>query len=119
MAPETKTRKMYEVERHENRSRNGRRVFSAFMPGAGQLLRGRTSWGILLLIAWFAALVAWRPALLAPLDRLAGLNLGLDLLGIENVPAVYTPDPLSLIALLAALIIWILGNAWQWKRREA
>jgi tetratricopeptide (TPR) repeat protein len=118
LAPETKTRKMYEVERHERVTRNGRRLLSTFLPGAAQLLGGRTGWGVLLLLAWFAALVAWQPIVLRPLDQLAGLDLRLDILGPEHIPAIYSPNPFSLVALPAMLGVWFLANAWLRKGRE-
>jgi hypothetical protein len=119
LAPETKTRKLYEVERHERISRRARRLISCLLPGAAQLLRGRVAWGLLLLLGWIAALVAWQPVILDPLERLAGLNLRLETLEPGPVPAIYSPDPFGLIALLALALIWLTGNAWRRKRREA
>jgi len=118
LAPETKTRKMYEVERHERVTRHGRRLLSTLLPGAAQLLGGRTGWGVLLLLAWFAALVAWQPVILRPLDQLAGLDLRLDILGPEHIPAIYSPNPFSLVALPAMLGVWLLANAWLHKGSE-
>lgn len=119
LAPETKTRKIYEVEQHERRSRNGRRLLSAVLPGSAQLLRGRAGWGVFLLVAWFGGLIAWQPGVLRPVDRLAGLDLRLDLLGPESIPAIYDPNPFTLVAFPALLAVWLAGNLWRWKGREA
>ena len=73
---------------------------------------------MILLVGWFAALLAWQPAILKPLDRMAGLSVGLDLLGSESVPAFYSPQPFALMGLAVMILVWILGNAWRWKRRE-
>lgn len=118
LAPETKTRKLYEVERHERISRRTLRLLSCALPGAAQLLRGRTAWGVLLLLGWLTALVAWQPVILQPLERVAGLNLRLETLEPGAVPAIYSPDPFGLLALLALAPIWVAGNAWRRKRRE-
>src|SRR5262249_42668361 len=64
LAPQTKMRKMYEVERHDRRTRRMRRLVSLVLPGSAQLLRGRTGAGVLLLVIWMAALIAWQPRVL-------------------------------------------------------
>ena len=62
LAPETKTRKLYEVERHERCTRRGA---AAGLRVAARARRsccaGGPAWGVLLLLAWLAALVAWQP----------------------------------------------------------
>jgi hypothetical protein len=119
LAPETKMRKIYEVEQHERRSRNGRRLLSTVLPGAAQLLRGRAGLGIFLLVAWFGSLIAWQPGVLRPVERFAGLNLRLDLLGPESIPAIYDLNPFTLIAVPVLLAVWLAANVWRWKGREA
>ena len=118
LAPETKTRKLYEVERHERRNRLGRRVVSLFLPGAAHLLRGRAAVGCLLLVLWVSALISWRPEALVPIEMLAGIDLRLDLLQSGSVPAAYSLNPTSVIALFGAVAIWVMGNLWRWRRRE-
>jgi hypothetical protein len=73
---------------------------------------------VLLLLAWFAALVAWEPMIRRRLNQLAGLDLRLDILGPEHIPAIYSPNPFSLVALPAMLAVWLLANAWPRKSRE-
>ncbi len=118
LAPETKTRKMYEVARHERISRSARRLVSLLMPGAAQILRGRAMRGSLLVLVWLAALIAWQPIGLLPIQRFLGLDLRLDLLGQRSVPAIYDVNAFGLIALLTAIMVWLAGNAWRWRRRE-
>jgi tetratricopeptide (TPR) repeat protein len=118
LAPETKTRKMYEVERYEKRSRAAKRLLSAVLPGAAQILRGNAARGTLLLLAWLSCLIAWQPVVLLPLERITGADLRLDLLEAGSVPAMYGLQASTWMALLALPVIWLLGNAWRRKRRE-
>jgi tetratricopeptide (TPR) repeat protein len=119
LAPGTKSKKLYEVERYERRTRAVRGVLSALVPGAAQLLRGRTSRGLLLLLAWFVALGwAW-PTTLARLT-VAGVDLPREpLRASREVPALFDADPLVALAILALPAIWTAGNVWRWKRKEA
>ena len=119
LAPETKTRKMYEVERHERWSRKTRRLVSLLLPGTAQLLRGRAALGCLLLLLWLAALLAWRPSTLAPLEQLAGLDLQLELLDAGAVPALFRVNPTAVLAVTAAIVVWLAGNFWRWRGQEA
>jgi tetratricopeptide (TPR) repeat protein len=118
LAPETKTRKLYEVERYERMTRSARRLVSLVLPGAAQLLRGRAVRGSLLVLIWLTALIAWQPIGLVPIERFLGLDVRLDLLGPHAVPAAYDLNPLSYIALFASILVWIAGNTWRWRRRE-
>ena len=119
LAPQTKMRKMYEVERHDRRTRRMRRLSSLLLPGSAQLLRGRTAAGVLLLIVWLAALIAWQPLVLVPVERLAGTQLRLDLLRSGSVPGVYALDPSGVVALLAAALTWLLANVSALRVRES
>jgi Tfp pilus assembly protein PilF len=119
LAPETKTRKLYEVERYERLSRGASRLISILLPGSAHLLRGRAATGSLLLLAWLAALIAWQPVLLRPVEMIAGVDLRLELLAQGSVPAMYGLDPSSWLALLTLPLIWLAGNSWRRKRREA
>jgi Tfp pilus assembly protein PilF len=116
LAPETKTRKLYEVERFERRTRGGRRLVSLVLPGAGHLLRGRTGLGCLLLLLWFATLVAWMPGALAPLERMVGIDLRLDLLRGGPVPRFFSLNGTAVLAAVAAAMVWIAGNLWSWRK---
>lgn len=119
LAPETKTRKLYEVERYESSVRRGRKVFSLILPGASQLLRGTAGRGTLLIFLWILALIAWNPALFAPVERLTGLDFHLSMLHTGAVPAAYAIEPSAVLALVAAVTVWLAGNAWIWRRGEA
>ncbi|HXV77508.1 MAG TPA: tetratricopeptide repeat protein [Candidatus Polarisedimenticolaceae bacterium] len=118
LAAETKTRKLYEVGRHERQSRGARSAVSLVLPGAAQLLRGQAARGVLLVGAWLAAWIAWRPQLLEPLDRLAGVDVRIDLMQQPSVPAGFQPQPLALLALVSLVVVWLSGNAWRWRKRE-
>lgn len=120
LAPGTRSRKLYEVERYERRSKLARKLVSLLLPGTGHLLRGRMGRGLLLLLLWLGLLVAAAPALLEPAGRLAGLELRPELLRQPaEVPLAFGGDPLTLVALLALPVIWSLGNVGQRVRREA
>lgn len=118
LAPETKTRKLYEVERYERSTRRGRRLFSVLLPGASHLLRGVAGRGSALVFLWVLALIAWNPVVLEPLESLAGLDLHLSMLRPGNVPSGFAIDPSAILALLGAVVVWLAGNAWLWRRRE-
>lgn len=117
LAPETKTRKLFEVERYERWTRNARRLVSCLFPGAAQLLGGRAGRGCLLLLLWLVAIIAWRPSLLVPLERLVGADLRLDLLWTSSVPSHFAVSAMAALGALMALTVWILGNSWVVRRR--
>jgi tetratricopeptide (TPR) repeat protein len=120
LAPGTKQRKLYEVERHECATRRLRLVAGLLLPGASDVLRGRAFRGVALLLPWFAALVAALPSV----TSLVGTSVGLDLVGgllraAREVPSIYAAQPLALTALAAAPALWILGNLGRASKREA
>jgi len=119
LAPEAKTRKLFEVDRHERRVRRTRRLISLLLPGSAQLLRGRALLGTALLVAWLAALIAWKPDLLAGLERALQIELALEELRRVGLAAGSEVHPLAVLGLLAALLVWFGANAWRFKRREA
>lgn len=119
LAAETKTRKLYEVERHGKLSRLGKRLGSLVVPGAAQLLRGRAGRGCLLALAWLAALTVGQPLVLGFLGRISGLDLRLDLLRPAALPAAFAVDGVAIVALATAAMVWIAGNAWRLHSREA
>jgi hypothetical protein len=119
LAPETKNRKVYEVERHERRTRFGRRILSLVFPGTAQILRGRVLVGTVLCGLWFAGILAWQPSSVVPAERLLGLDVRLDVLRGGAVPNVFTIDPLTLVGALLALVVWLVANASAFRPREA
>jgi hypothetical protein len=117
LEPGTKQRKLFEVERYEKRWQRIRALFSVVMPGTGQLLKGNTGLGLILMIVWIAAVIAARPVALVPVERLLGADLQASVfLSSSSVPVVYGADPLAFVALLALLPIWLVGNLWRRKR---
>ena len=119
LAPETKTKKLFEVERHERRTKSLRRWVSLVLPGTAQLGRGRALFGTLLSLIWLAAWVGALPGLIGALDPLIGTGLRLDLLETAAVPAAWTISALSILSAAAGSIVWFLGNGWSLRRREA
>jgi tetratricopeptide (TPR) repeat protein len=119
LAHAAKSRKLYDVERYERWVRRSRRLLSLVLPGSAQILRGRALTGCLILLAWLAALVAWQPAALLPLEKVMGLDIGLDLLRPAHVPALYGIDPFAFLALVSLPLLWLTGNLWRLRRREA
>ncbi len=119
LAPETKTKKLFEVERHERRAKSLRRWLSLALPGTAQLGAGRALFGILLLLSWLAAWVGALPGLIGMLDPLIGTGLRLDLLETAPVPAAWTISALSILSAATGTVVWFLGNGWTLRRREA
>jgi len=119
LAAETKTRKLYEIERHGKLSRRGKRITSLLLPGGAQLLRGRAARGCLLTLLWLVALTTWQPAALAIVGRVSGLDLRLDLLRPGELPATFAVDGVAILAVATAAVTWLAGNAWRRNPREA
>lgn len=119
LAPETKTRKIYEVERYDRVSKLTRRIASIVVPGAGHILRGKVFTGIFLALVWLVGLVSWQPGWLSPVERLFGLDLRLGLLSADAVPYGYSLEALALLAVPFALAAWLAGNAGLRRPREA
>ncbi len=118
LAPETKTRKLYEVERNERRAAITRRLASLFLPGSAQVLAGRTLIGCAALIGWIAAWVVWQPAVLRPLERWAEIGPRIELMGGGSVPAVFIVQPFTVLALGFGLLLWLALNLRGLRRRE-
>jgi len=119
LAPETKSMKLYEVERHEARGRRIRRLASLVLPGASHLLAGRAWLGCGLAMLWLLAWIAGFPQGLAPLERLFGIGLHLAGLRPGSVPAVYGLDAVLLVALPLGLVVWLVGNVGHPRLRGA
>lgn len=118
LAPETKTKKIFEVERYERRTRRMLKMFSWLLPGTAQLSRGKAFIGTLLLLLWLAAWVGTFPSLIGLLERHAGIGLRLDLLQTTPVPTAWTISAFSILCAVAGLVAWGLGNGWLLRRRE-
>jgi hypothetical protein len=118
LAPETKTRKLYEVDRFERMGRWARRFVSVWLPGSAQVLRGRATVGCTLLMVWLVALLAWQPAWALPVERLGGLDLRLDRLEVGRSPSVFNLSALDVLAVPAATIAWSAANLSR-RRRES
>jgi hypothetical protein len=71
------------------------------------------------MLLWIVALVLCVPGGLVPLQRLIGMDLRLDLLRQGTVPAGFHVDPWLVLAPPLAIAVWIAGNAWRWRAREA
>jgi len=119
LAPEAKSLKLYEVERHERWTRSARKALSWFLPGMGALLRGHTLLGFALVVAWFVFFFAWQPVALQPLGALLNLDLRFDLLGTASLPAVFTVQPLALVGIVGLVSIWLGANVRRRRRGVA
>jgi tetratricopeptide (TPR) repeat protein len=116
LAPEAKQSKLYEVERHDRRSKLGRRWLSRFLPGAAQLLNGKAGWGVMLLLLWFAAWTAWVPTIFSTLERYLGIDQPLGLLRPHSITEL---NSLAILGFLMAIVVWTVGNIWNWRGKQA
>jgi tetratricopeptide (TPR) repeat protein len=117
LEPGTKQRKLFEIECYERRWRRVRKISTVVLPGAGQLLRGRTAWGLALVVLWLAGIIAARPAWLGSVGGLIGADPHASaFLRAGDVPVVYGANPLAFVALLALPVLWLIGNLWRRKR---
>ncbi len=119
LAPETKSMKLYEVERHDAYGRRGRRIASAILPGASHLLTGRAWIGCGLLMLWLFAWIGGFPQGLGPLERLLGVGVHLAGLRPGSIPDIYGTDAVFLLALPLGIVVWLAGNAGFSRLRRA
>lgn len=119
LSPETKSMKLYEVERHDAWGRRARRLASALLPGTSHLLTGRAWIGCGLLMLWLLAWLGGFPRGLAELERVLGIGVHLAELRPGTVPNVYGIDALSLLAIPLAIVVWLLANARFSRTRRA
>jgi len=119
LAPETKTKKMFEVESHERRTRVVRAGIGWLFPGGSHVLRGRILAGCLFLAVWFTALLMWQPILLLPVEKATGFNLRLDLLYSGTVPASPAVNAAAVLGLAGAILIWLVAVVGRSKRAES
>ena len=110
LAPETKSSKLYEVERHEAWQRRGRRLAAVIVPGASHLLSGRAWIGCTLVTLWLLALIGGFPQVLAPFERLFGTGFQAAALRPGPLPNAFGFDATVLLAVPLALVVWIAGN---------
>jgi tetratricopeptide (TPR) repeat protein len=110
LAPETKSMKLYQVDRHETKIRRGRRIASLILPGASQLLSGRAWLGCGLLLLWMLAWIGGFPQGLAPLEHALGIGVHLAGLRPATLPDVYGLDAVFLMALPLGVAVWLAGN---------
>ena len=72
------------------------------------------------LFLWALALIAWNPIVLRPLERLTGLEFHFSTLcGSAAFRPPTSIEPSAVLALIGAAMVWLAGNAWMWRRREA
>jgi len=110
LAPETKSMKLYEVERYERWGRRVRGFGSFLVPGAGEILRGRAWLGFGLLALWSLAWIAGFPGCVAPLEAVTGLSVRIAGLRAGPLPDVFGLDAATLIAVPLAISVWITAN---------
>lgn len=119
LAPETKSMKLYEVDRYEAWGRKVRRACSVVLPGSAQLLEGRAWVGWGLVVLWLLAWIAGFPEILAPVERGLGADFHLAGLRPGPLPDVYGLDAAVLVAIPLGLIVWIAGNFGARRARGA
>ena len=119
LSPETKSMKLYQVERHEAWNRRLRRLASALMPGSSEMLGGRAWLGFGLALLWMIAWIGSVPAILAPLEQSAGMTMTLDSLRPGALPDVYHLDAAMLLAVPLGLFAWLAGNVVLRRPRGA
>lgn len=119
LAPETKSMKLYEVERHEAWGRRLRRYGSLALPGAADLLTGRAWIGFSLLLLWICAWVAGFPACLVPLERVTGMTIDLAGLRSDAIPRMFTLDAATLLAVPLGIATWLAANVGSRRLRGA
>ena len=107
LAPETKSRKMYEIEHHERWRRIGRRLAGVLLPGGSHLLSGRAWSGAALALAWTLAWVAAAPEILGPLERFIGLDLHIASLRSGPIPAISGLDAATLVGIPLGIAAWM------------
>ena len=119
LAPETKTKKMFEVESYEKRLRRVRAGIGWLFPGSSHVLRGRILAGCIFLVAWFTTVLMWQPLALLPVEKFTGFELRLDLLYSGAVPASPAVNAAAILGLVGAILIWLTAVIGRSRRREA
>jgi tetratricopeptide (TPR) repeat protein len=118
LAPETKSMKLYQIERYDTRNRRVRRFASVIFPGAAHLLTGRAWLGCGLLMLWLLAWIGGFPQGLTPLERLLGMSVHLAGLRPASIPDVFGLDAVLLLAIPLGIAVWLAGNAGLSRMRR-
>ena len=119
LAPETKSMKLYEIERHESRTRIARGTASIVVPGAAHLLTGRAWSGALLILCWMLAWTLGAPAVVDAGLRVLGAGPGLAGLHAGAVPSLPGIEAIALLAVPLGLAVWLAANAGVRRLRGA
>jgi tetratricopeptide (TPR) repeat protein len=119
LSPETKRRKMGEIERFTRRSRWVRRIASWLLPGAGHLLRGCAARGVVLASVWLAAWLVFRPALVEPLERILRFDSGLGDALPRAVPLPFAVDAPAVLAVVVLVLTWLAANVRRVPTQDA
>ena len=119
LAPETKSMKLCEVERHDAWGRRLRRIASALLPGAAHILTGRAWIGCGLLTLWLLAWLGGFPSGLTALERLLGTEIHLGEMRPGAVPDAYGVDAVALLAIPLGIAVWLVANAGFRRLRRA
>jgi tetratricopeptide (TPR) repeat protein len=119
LAPETKSMKLYEVERHDAWGRRIRRIASALLPGAAHILTGRAWIGCGLLTLWLLAWLGGFPSGVTALERLLGTGMHLGEMRPGAVPDAYGVDAVALLAIPLGVVVWLVANAGFRRLRRA
>jgi tetratricopeptide (TPR) repeat protein len=110
LSPETKRRKMREIERFTRRARWIRRIASWLLPGAGHLLRGCAARGVVLASVWLGAWLVFRPSLVEPLERILRFDSGLGDTLPRAVPLPFAVDAPAVLAVVVLVLTWLAAN---------
>jgi tetratricopeptide (TPR) repeat protein len=119
LAPETKSMKLYEIERHESRTRIARGTASVVVPGAAHLLTGRPWSGALLVLLWMLAWTIGAPSLIDEALRFAGAGSGLSGLRAGSVPSLGGAEAAAFLAVPLGIAVWLAANAGARRLRGA
>jgi tetratricopeptide (TPR) repeat protein len=119
LAPESKSMKLYEVERHETWNRRVRRLVSTVLPGSSEILSGRAWLGFALLLLWLVAWIGGVPAILGPLEHASGSTMTLASLRPGPLPDLDRLDAALLLAVPLGLFAWLAGNVVLRRPRGA
>ena len=80
------------------------------LPGASQILAGRSFIGFGLLMLWLLAWTGGYPEGLAPLERVLGLGVHWAGLRPTSFPDVYRMDAVAVFAVPLGALVWLAGN---------
>jgi tetratricopeptide (TPR) repeat protein len=119
LSSETKTRKLYEVERRARVERCVGRIASLVLPGSRAILRGRALRGLPLMTLWAGAWLCLAPHLMAMVVGIVGFDVRLGWIGGSTTPAWAAVRVVWFLGVAAAAITWVAANAPLLRRGEA